>query len=58
MNNDAVGNMKSTLRGESHMAGNSRGQYDIDGLLTMNKTIAIIVDNDPMTGTSGKSSKQ
>lgn len=47
MNNDPDGNTKSTPRTESHMAENSRSQYDIDGLLIANSVIPVLVTNVP-----------
>ena len=45
MNNVPAENTKSTPKTESHIAGNSRGQYDIDGLLRLNRRTAALVDN-------------
>ena len=54
MNNEPAANTKSTPRTESHIAENSRFQYDIDGLLATNSMIAVLVINVPTPGTSGK----
>ena len=48
MNNDPAGNTKSTPRTERHMAGNSKGQYVIGGLLRENRVIAVLVDTVPI----------
>ena len=54
MNNDPDGNTKSTPRTESHIAENSRSQYDIDGLLIVNSVIPVLVTNVPTPETLGK----
>ena len=54
MNNDPAENTKSTPKTESHIAGNSRGQYDIDGLLRLNRRTAALEDNDPTPELSGE----
>ena len=47
INNDPAGNTKSMPTTEIHRAGNSRAQYDTDGLLIANRRIAMLVDNVP-----------
>ena len=54
MNNDPAGSIKSTPRTERQTAGNSRSQYDIDGLLIVNSMIPVLVANVPTPETSGK----
>ena len=54
MNIDPAENTKSTPTTESHIAKNSRSQYDIDGLLIVNSVIAVLVINVPTPETSGK----
>jgi hypothetical protein len=56
-NNDPVGNTKSTPRTENHVAGNSKAQYVIDGLVKVNRLMAALVVNVPTPETSGKISK-
>lgn len=56
-NNDPVGNTKSTPRTESHVAGNSKAQYVIDGFVKVNRLIAALVVNVPMPETSDTISK-
>jgi hypothetical protein len=53
MNNDPAENIKSTPRTDSQIAENSRSQYDIDGLLIVNRVIAVLVINVPTPETSG-----
>ena len=54
MNNEPAPNTKSTPRTESQIEVNSRAQYDIEGLLTMNSIIAVLDANVPAPGTSGR----
>ena len=54
MNNDPDANTKSTPRTDSHIAENSRYQYDIEGLLKVNSIIAVVVINVPTPETSGR----
>ena len=54
MNNVPAENTKSTPKTDSHMAGNSRGQYDIVGLLRLNRRTAMLVDNVPTPELSGE----
>lgn len=54
MNNDPAENIKSTPRTESHIAENSRSQYDIDGLLKRNSIMAAVVIDVPTPKTSDK----
>ena len=54
MNNVPAENTRSTPRTDSHIAGNSRGQYIIDDLLALNRIIAAHVDDVAAPETSGK----
>ena len=54
MNNDPAPNTKSTPGTESQIEENSRSQYGIEGLLTINSIIAVLDVNVPTPGKSGK----
>ena len=57
MNNVPAENTKSTPKTESHIAGNSRGQYVIDGLLRLNRRTAALVDNVATPEISGEDTR-